>query len=265
MKRSVSFLIYLFVFLLGNGLLLSDPLEAEESNQLKHQPRPFVFFPNQPGKPSLPPPSGGQIVRIIQGERAPGTDTPEWLAGTTSLIVDARVSKKENPQSVRNHLTKIQIESGVFAWQDFTFDQVKVIWKDKDVPDPGKALNVRVYDAETPDVIFKVSSEPEFEVGERYLLFLWEVDGLANDVGTEHWRVVGGSSGAFVIDKDQTKRKGEYKNESPKPLDEILKGAIKGFTNEEKLSRSRRYRSQAPKGIKWENSKNALVKKTGQA
>jgi hypothetical protein len=226
----------------------------------------FLLLMNLDSSASAVPPKSDrptEEVVFMSGTKLPGTDAPEWLAARSTVIVEARVAKKEPARWIIGHpVDKPKRDKGDYAWYDFQFDQVKPIWKDKDVPSLDKTIYVRVYNAETPKVTFKWEDEPEFEVGEHYILCLTEMDGLAYLVGPEHWRVTGGAAGAFKVSADQTKRKGEeFGKESPIGASALRNSLLRGVSDEKTVTLQRALRAQFHhKGI---NLKKDIVQSGG--
>ena len=180
---------------------------------------------------------------------SPKAKDPKWIARSTSLVVKARVARKEPAQWVKGHPVvgkrRPHPWDGDYAWHDFLFDEVEVIWKDRDIPDPGKTLYVRVYKAKTPEIEFEVYDSPDFVEGERYIMCLTNVDFFAFNVGPSHWRC--GAHAAFLIVGDEVMRKGI----DQKPfatVSELLSDIRSVVQDEEIMSSTREWRAEQPHG-----------------
>ena len=200
-----------------------------------------VSLPSQAAVPFI-----GKPWTVVSGCPSTGEATPKGLAAHSSLIIDAKVTKKHPAGWVMGHaVANPRIDDGNYAWHDFTLSQVHVIWKDKGQRDPGSALTVRVYRAEAPAFIYSNTNEPDFVEGEHYLLFLLNGDGLASDVGPVHWGVTAGSEGAFLLSGDRVSRKIiESYGMPPMTLEGVLKSVLDGLKDEINLAFQRSIRSQ---------------------
>lgn len=160
----------------------------------------------QTAPPKRPQQKPAQVKVSFHASLSPKAMDPEWVASHSSLIVKARVAAKEPAQSVKGHPVIGRRHPGDYAWHDFVFDQVELIWRAEGVPQPGDQLRVRVYNAETPEVSFSMEDAPRFELGERYILCLSDVDAFAFSVGPDHWTT--SANAAFLIVGDKVLRKG---------------------------------------------------------
>lgn len=162
---------------------------------------------NRQAAPPKPQERRPAQVRVsVHASLSPKAMDPEWVASHSSLIVKARVAAKEPAQWVKGHPVIGRRHPGDYAWHDFLFDQVELIWKREGVPEPGDQLRVRVYNAETPEVSFSLEDAPRFEVGEQYILCLSDVDAFAFEAGPDHWTT--SAHAAFLIVGDKVLRKG---------------------------------------------------------
>ncbi|MGQ9524417.1 MAG: hypothetical protein ACUVTZ_06185 [Armatimonadota bacterium] len=205
------------------------------------------------GRGSTVPSPAGPTSRPAQERIAvcaslsPKAHDPAWIASHSPLIVRARVAAKEPARWVKGHPVIGRRHPGDYAWHDFIFDQVELIWKADDVPHPGNQLRVRVYDAETPEVSFTMEHEPHFEVGERYILMLTDVDAFAFNVGPEHWRTREFSS--FLIVGDKVLRKG-FEDHPVLTLGELQQAIADGVRSPE-TAHYKAWRSTQMRGIKF--------------
>lgn len=271
-RRTPSFntavLLILTLFVMGTAASLAQTKQSEEVKVIKDNKKQPLLGGNSAGSriatPQMNPKIGSQRLPLwpyvvkqppqirvsIEGSRVPGIYNPAWVAATASLIVRARAAEKMPPRSVMGHPVVGRRGIGNYAWHDFLFDRVQVIWKDADVPQPGRAIRVRVYNAETPEVAFSLEDEPDFAPGEDYILCLREVDGLAFNAGPEHWRATCGTFGAFQIVGDGVKRK-QVDTEPFMTVNHLLEKLETGYRNTTEIEKMRRIRGKSPKGIRF--------------
>ena len=183
----------------------------------------------------------------VHASLSPKAMDPAWIASHSSLIVRARVAAKEPAQWVKGHPVIGRRHPGDYAWHDFIFDQVELIWRADDVPHPGDRIRVRVYDAETPEVSFTMEHEPHFEVGEQYILMLTDVDAFAFNAGPEHWRTKEYSS--FLIVGDKVLRKG-IEDKPVLTLGELQQAIADGVSSPD-TAYYKAWRSTQMRGIKF--------------
>ncbi|MGC8834289.1 MAG: hypothetical protein ACP5R4_09565 [Armatimonadota bacterium] len=192
------------------------------------------------------------IAVEIVASLSPKAKDPKWIARSTSLVVKARVARKEPAQWVKGHPVVDRKYrhpwDGDYAWHDFLFDEVEVIWKDQDIPDLGETLYVRVYDAKTPEIEFRAWDSPNFAEGERYILCLTNVDFFAYTIGPEHWRC--SAHAAFLIVGDKVMRKGI--DQKPfSTVSDLLSDIRSVVQNEEIISPTREWRAKQPHGTSF--------------
>ncbi|MBW3623453.1 MAG: hypothetical protein KY468_08595, partial [Armatimonadetes bacterium] len=101
-------------FLLKTGLLLG-------SYALSSMFYPMPLFAQQ-----VYTQGRGQIRAKIIVDKAPNSDTPEYVSATSTLIVRARVAVKAPARSVRGPKVLRRRTPGGYAWHDFLFDQDRV-------------------------------------------------------------------------------------------------------------------------------------------
>ncbi len=195
--------------------------------------------------------SRAKVIRSIIGCTTGEEQDPAQVASWSTLVVEARASRADPPASVTNHPVRRGRRLGAYAWQDFLFDQVRVVWRDQDVPAPRGLVRVRVYRADTPAVRFTVSGEPTFAPGERYLLCLTERDAFAFAAGPPHWRVTAGTYGAFLLGTGGTAVRRKGVDKQPRMTLPALRAAVARGTHDESVARHRAWRAKEPRGISY--------------
>ncbi|HEY3283165.1 MAG TPA: hypothetical protein VGN26_12900 [Armatimonadota bacterium] len=177
----------------------------------------------------------------------PEVQDPSHEAGLSTVIVSARVAEVPRASESGAASTVLLRNRNHRVWTDVRMEGAKVLFQADPLIKIGDSLTVRVLGGETSSVRMRVHAEPNFVVGERYILCLTDVDTVTAASGPPHWRPVDGSFGAFLVTPDGLQRKGI----DPKPwltLRGVLLDLYRG-AGSQKAADSRSMWRNRPRGI----------------
>ena len=115
----------------------------------------------------------------------------EELMARAALIVYGRVVRESNPFWIECYFGSRTL------YRDFYIKPYEILRGETTLDE----VVVRIRGGETEDLIYMVTHSPNFQIGEKYLLFLAGPCGSPFDTPGDYFYIIGGSQGVFEVEE----------------------------------------------------------------